>query len=298
MAAATRTPPAPAGSSAPSGFLRTTHKPSWLARTSLPLFIADQNLRDRATFPRALGPWVLDSGGFMQLLKTGRWQFTVGQYLERIALYQEKIGSLAWAAPMDYMCEWDIRHGEGNQHQFTPATYVLCHQHLTTENFMLARQLWPRYGSGPCPVRPVLQGWTPSDYLAHVDLYVTEGVSLAGLDVVGLGSVCRRSSTPSIVRLVHEVTNALPGVRLHGFGVKREGLRAVGHRLHSADSMAWSMDALHEPPLPGHPHQHCQNCFDYAMQWCDDTAAIFADPDYQTRPASRYESSWQDPRTA
>ncbi|MCW2929932.1 MAG: hypothetical protein JWM19_894 [Actinomycetia bacterium] len=277
---------------APAGFLRTTHKPSWLARTSKPLFIADQNLRDRATFPRALGPWVLDSGGFMQLKSTGRWQFTVDAYLRQIALYQEKIGNLAWAAPMDYMCEEDIRHGEGNGYQFTPRTSVLCHQHLTTENYMLACERWPRYGDGPCPVRPVLQGWRPDDYLAHAEMYAAEGVNLRGFDVVGLGSVCRRSSTLSIIRLLHEVS-AL-GLQLHGFGVKREGLRMAGHLFRSADSMAWSMDALHEPPLPGHTHQHCQNCFDYAMQWCDDTEAIFTDPDFQTRNSSLYSPSWEN----
>lgn len=278
---------------APAGFLRTTHKPDWLKRTSLPLFIADQNLRNRAAFPRALGPWVLDSGGFMQLKSTGRWQFTVDEYLQRIALYQEKIGNLAWAAPMDYMCEWDIRHGAGNLHQFSAKTSVLCHQLLTTENYLLALQRWPRYGDGPCPVRPVLQGFTPRDYLDHAELYNAQEIDLISLDVVGMGTLCRRSSTPAILRLVGAVTAELPGIRLHGFGVKREGLRYAGRMLHSADSMAWSMDALHEPPLPGHAHQHCQNCFDYAMQWCDDTAAIFTDPDHVTRPASRYASSWR-----
>ena len=285
-------PEQPATTPAPAGFIPTTHKPDWLTRTSRPLFIADQNLRNRATFPRALGPWVLDSGGFMQLLKTGRWQFTVDEYLQRIAMYQEEIGNLAWAAPMDYMCEWDIRHGAGNQYQFTPSTSILCHQLLTTENVMLARQRWPLFGDGPCPVKLVIQGWHKDDYLAHIDLYRSEGIDLAAESVVGLGSVCRRSSTPSIIRLVSAITDEVPGIRLHGFGVKREGLRAVGHLLHSADSMAWSMDALHEPPLPGHTHQHCQNCFDYAMQWSDDTAAIFANPEHETRNSSLYAPSW------
>lgn len=288
MAATTITEaPAAAGVSAPQGFLVTTHKPDWLTRTDRPLFIADQNLRNRATFPRALGPWVLDSGGFMQLKNTGRWAFTVRQYVQRIAMYQEKIGNLAWAAPMDYMCEDDIRAMTG----FRWGDAVLMHQHLTTENYMIARQVWPEYCDGPCLIAPVLQGWKVSEYEGHIDLYGAEGIDLWKQPVVGLGSVCRRSSTPSIIRLVTELS--VGGIRLHGFGVKREGLRAVGHLLHSADSMAWSMDALHEPPLPGHAHKHCGNCFDYAMQWSDDTAAIFTDPEHETRNSSLYLSTWE-----
>ena len=57
--------------------------------------------------------------------------------------------------------------------------------------------------------------------------------------------------------------------RLHGFGVKTGGLIRTGHLLASADSMAWSFAARHQPPLPGCETRHrtCANCPRYATRW-------------------------------
>jgi hypothetical protein len=58
------------------------------------------------------------------------------------------------------------------------------------------------------------------------------------------------------------------GIRLHGFGVKTGGLHLYGHRLASADSMAWSYAARRQPPLPGCAgHRNCANCLAYAARW-------------------------------
>lgn len=243
--------------SGPSGctFYLTTHKPHFLTKTDVPLFVANQNLMHRRTLPRALGPWALDSGGFMQLKKTGRWQFGSLEYLENVARYQAEIGNLQWASPMDCMCEWDIRQRTGKQ--------VCEHQMLTLWNFIHLYELWPQVGDGPCPVIPVLQGWTGADYLRHEEMYRGAGIDLTRFAVVGLGSVCRRSNTMSILRIVSELSH----LRLHGFGVKRTGLPMYGHMLVSADSAAWSLDARYEPPLPGHTHKTCANCLEYALNW-------------------------------
>jgi hypothetical protein len=56
-------------------------------------------------------------------------------------------------------------------------------------------------------------------------------------------------------------------LKLHGFGVKTSGLAAYGHLRASADSMAWSLDAGRSEPLPGHTHQSCANCLDFAAEW-------------------------------
>jgi len=70
-----------------------------------------------------------------------------------------------------------------------------------------------------------------------------------------------------IARLVSELT---PWVALHGFGMKKLGLAAAGHRLTSADSMAWSYDARrHKIRLSGHSHGNCANCLPYAARWRD-----------------------------
>lgn len=243
--------------SGPSGctFRIATHKAFFLERTDVPLLVANQNLAGRKTLPRALGPWALDSGGFMQLKKAGKWQFTALEYLENIARYQDGIGNLEWAAPMDHMCEWDIRQRTGKS--------TAHHQFLTLASFIELTELWPRVGDGPCPVIPVLQGWSGAEYLWHEEMYLKAGIDLTTLPLVGLGSVCRRSNTMSILRIVTELSH----LRLHGFGVKRTGLPMYGHMLASADSAAWSLDARYEPPLPGHTHQHCNNCLEYALNW-------------------------------
>jgi hypothetical protein len=44
--------------------------------------------------------------------------------------------------------------------------------------------------------------------------------------------------------------------------------RCSGHRLASADSMAWSYAARREPRLPGRTgHPNCANCLRYAASW-------------------------------
>jgi hypothetical protein len=57
------------------------------------------------------------------------------------------------------------------------------------------------------------------------------------------------------------------GIRTHGFGVKITGLRNFGHLLTSSDSMSWSYHGRREPPLPGHTHKNCANCYEYAARW-------------------------------
>jgi hypothetical protein len=78
--------------------------------------------------------------------------------------------------------------------------------------------------------------------------------------------VCHRQATSEINHLV--TTLARQGLRLHGFGVKTEGLTHYSHALASADSMAWSYRARREPPLLGCArHRNCANCLRYALAW-------------------------------
>jgi hypothetical protein len=247
----------PAGRPAPV-FRLATHKAFFLARTSVPLLVADQNLRERKTLPKALGPWALDSGGFMQLKKTGRWQFTAREYVQRIARYQAGIGNLAWASPMDYMNEAEIQLATGMN--------TAHHQMLTLQNYIELITWWHMDIGGPCPIIPVLQGWTIREYLWHHEMYESAGIDLASFPVVGLGTVCRRQNTIRVGILVRELADR--GLRLHGFGVKTEGLEDFGHLLASADSASWSYDAYRlGKPLFGHTHQTCSNCLDYALMW-------------------------------
>lgn len=237
-------------------FFLGTHRPQWLTRTSVPLFLSDRVLRRYKTLPIALGAWALDSGGFSELSSHGSWDRgpTPREYAARVRRYRDEIGHLVWAAPQDWMVEPSIVELSGLS--------VPEHQRRTVANFLELRGLAP-----DLPIAPVLQGWELADYLRCVDLYEAAGVDLLGEPVIGVGSVCRRQHTDAIAKVIdtvygHGLSN------LHGFGVKIGGLRRYARQLTSADSMAWSAAARREPPMPGcSGHKSCANCFRYAMTW-------------------------------
>lgn len=233
-------------------FYLGTHLPHWLRRTDVPLFISRRPLARRKP-PVARGPWVLDSGGFTELSLHGQWQVSPVEYTMEVQRLSTAIGKMEWAAPQDWMCEpWIVAK---------TGLSVREHQQRTVANILLLRQLAPEI-----PFAPVLQGWTPEDYMTHVAMYRDAGLKLADEKIVGVGSVCRRQHTTEAGRIFGQLHDL--GLRLHGFGVKVSGLKTYGSFLTSADSMAWSRNARWQPPLPQCVgHKNCANCFEYAMQW-------------------------------
>jgi len=241
----------------PYPFLLGTHQPGWLTSAGVPLFVSDRRLRRYRRLPRARAPWALDSGGFTELATFGTWAHgpTPAEYVARARRYGDEIGHLAWIAPQDWMCEPVILAGTG----LTAAE----HQRRTVANFVQLRDLAP-----DLPIVPVVQGWTPGDYLRCVDRYGTAGIDLTTEPLVGVGTVCRRQGTRDAGRILHALHTA--GVRrLHGFGFKTLGLIEYGDLLASADSMAWSFEARRRgQPLPGCTrHRNCANCLRYALAW-------------------------------
>lgn len=234
-------------------FYLGTHETSWLTRTEVPLFISHRRLRRRKGMPVALGRWALDSGGFTELSMYGEWRTTANEYVVAVRRYADEIGGLAWCAPQDWMCEPFMLESTKKS--------VAEHQALTVENFLTLRQ---ELGD---LVIPVLQGWTPDDYLRHADAYTAAGVDLGAERTVGVGSVCRRQTAAPIRRLM--TTLHAYGAALHGFGVRSEGLELYHALLASADSMAWSFNARKNPPLRGCSHARCSNCILFALAWRD-----------------------------
>lgn len=238
-------------------FFLGTHEVSWLRRAGVPLFVSRVRLEKMRTWPRAIAPWAMDSGGYSALSKPPhRWPITVPQYADQIGRAAEEIGMLEWAAPMDSMCEPHVLAGTGRTVEY--------HQHETVERYL---ELIDLVG---VPVPPVLQGFTLADYWRCVDFYAVAGVDLFSLPLVGLGTVCRRQATTEIGNLVRSLAAA--GLPLHGFGVKLDGLAAYGRLLESADSMAWSLGARMAGPQEGCPHGKdgtgsCGNCIRYALEW-------------------------------
>lgn len=266
-------------------FFLGTHKPVWLTRTDVPLFVSRRTLAEYKILPKARGPWALDSGGFSELGLNGRWTVEAADYAMEVRRYRDQIGGLQWAAPMDWMCEPFMLAKTG--------LTVREHQYRTVSNYLRLKLIAP-----DLPWVPVLQGWEPEDYLRHVEEYQAVGVDLAALPVVGVGSVCRRQDTEEALDILRPL-HAL-GLKLHGFGFKVDGLwRGAAYLLESADSLAWSDGARREwAIMPGCQHGKftyrkrlgreewgcCGNCIHYALDWRGKVLAAVArgETNYQT----------------
>lgn len=244
-------------------FYLGTHQPQWLNVSPIPLFVSRRRLTGRKTLPQALSPWALDSGGFTELQDFGAWTIAPEEYIDLVRRYRDEIGNLQWAAPMDWMCEpVVIRGGKVGPVVFAGTRLsVQEHQWRTVHNFLWLRDVAPEL-----PWIPVIQGWEPDDYQRCADLYEMNGVDLASEPTVGVGTVCRRQHTEEAVTIFSQL--AARGLRLHGFGLKVQGLQKCAQYLTSSDSMAWSYGARRKPPFCGSKtHKNCANCWIYAQMW-------------------------------
>lgn len=233
-------------------------EPSWLRRTGVPLCVSHVRLQRLRKLPRAAGRWMLDSGGFTELSRHGRWTVPAVDYAAAVRRYRDEIGGLDWAAPQDWMCEPEQLANTGLD--------IAEHQRRTVDNLLELRAVAP-----DLPFAPVLQGWRRGDHERCAELYAAAGVDLPAEPVVGLGSVCRRPDPLSVALIVDGLTAG--GLRnLHGFGVKTTALGMVGAQLGSADSQAWSSAARSRRERctedPG--RRDCRNCLHYALEWADD----------------------------
>lgn len=260
MVAMSLFPPAPT-----CRFWLGTHMTNWLGFLGVPLFVSRRRLAMRKSFPRAAAPWALDSGGFTEIETFGKWMVLPRDYAAEVRRYRDEVGMMEWAAVQDWMCEPKMLEKSG--------LTVAEHQARSIQSFLDLRDIAP-----DIPWAPVIQGWEPDDYLRCVDDYARAGVDLRDQPIVGVGSVCRRQATAEaadIFRRLHRLD-----LRIHGFGVKIEGLAISSRWLASSDSLAWSHGARHgKVRLPGHRHKNCANCPEYAMQW---RSAVLAIPGMRT----------------
>ncbi|WP_442941400.1 deazapurine DNA modification protein DpdA family protein [Nocardia sp. NBC_00403] len=150
---------------------------------------------------------------------------------------------------------------------------VTEHLHRSVGNLLDLRSLAP-----DLPIAPTVQGFTRADYELCLDLYAKAGIDLAAEPIVAIGSVCRRQNTSEAAEIITAITDAVPGIRLHGFGIKTSGLADYGSLLASSDSTAWSDTARKEKILlPGCTgHINCANCLRWAFQWREKVLASLA----------------------
>jgi hypothetical protein len=266
------------------------HRPNWLAKRELadvPVFISRRTLIDRRTgdlcrtFPRAVGRYAIDSGGFTELQRYGRWTTTPAEYVRFLRRAWDEIGPFDFAAPMDWMCEPAVIEGgefagltfAGTRQHLDPDGHLCLddlvgeHQRRTVANFGELRDLAP-----DLPIAPVVQGWTLDQYLRCVGMYRTAGVDLIAEPVVCVGSVCRRQNTDEAAAIV-DALRSYGLTNLHGFGFKIEGLRQCWSQLSTADSLSWSKDGRHAGPCQHPPYARGfqpkseANCLSYALAW-------------------------------
>lgn len=211
-------------------FYLGTHQANWLWNGGAqgPMFVAAHRMQRRSTFPAATVPFALDSGGFNHLLREGRWTTSPREYAEHAQRIKVETGKLEWAAVQDWVCAPPVLEKTGKT--------VLEHQQRTIESYFELRHLAPR-------VRwvPALQGISKGDYLRHVEMYRDAGVVLEDLDLVAVGAVASRQTSPEVIETLEELSGR--GMALHGFGIQLEGLRRSLPYLRSSDSMAWSYQA-------------------------------------------------------
>lgn len=207
------------------------HQPSDAQHFSA-CFVSVNRLRDRKG-PFVVGDWMLDSGAFTEISTHGTYRHSVGAYAAEIRRWASN-GHLLAAVAQDWMCEpWIVAK---------TGLSVLEHQRLTVARYdaLLAEDTAGVY------VLPVLQGYAPAEYVAHIRQY---GDRLTTGAWVGVGSICKRNSSPRAIEAVLLAIHAArPDLQLHGFGLKATALRSalVWDLLHTADSMAWSFQARHQ----------------------------------------------------
>ena len=230
-------------------FYTGTHNPAWLNTVRIPWFVSVKRVMKRkSSLP---GDWILDSGGFTEISKNGKYTFTAEEYAQAI-----NWTGAPYAFCMDWMCEDYILNKTGMS--------VVEHQSLTTKSFKEMRTL---VGDRALPV---LQGRSVSDYIHHLKVYKQGGLTNEHT-IFGLGSVCKRQLTDEIVHIINGLRAFDDTVKLHGFGVKVTALqdKFVVDNLYSADSMSWSFEARMgaRPSICRCDLKACNNCMEFALLW-------------------------------
>jgi len=87
---------------------------------------------------------------------------------------------------------------------------------------------------------PVLQGFDdPSQWLESLDLYKSHGITPDRFRYWGVGSICMMRSPPLVHKVLSAVRQAMPGVKLHVFGISMNSLKRVFHIINSYDTSVW-----------------------------------------------------------
>lgn len=169
---------------------------------------------------------MLDSGAFGCAFWDGGYTYGPDDYLELV----DRIRPEYWVT-MDYPCEPNIM----------PELSTTDRIAKTVENTKILN-------AAPFPgLLPVVQGWEPMEYIFCAELMESEGLLKP---VMGIGSICRRGKQEPIVNIIRHVSQRLPNVKFHAFGVKINTLNynngEILNYLDSLDTAAWQFNEKDE----------------------------------------------------
>lgn len=162
----------------------------------------------------------------------------IAEYVKLIE-YWWKHGNLLAVVTQDYMCEPFML-------ERTRLT-VGIHQRLTIYRYDAIKKLLDARGINVY-LMPVLQGYKPEEYVAHIQQY---GDRLKSGMWIGVGSVCKRNGNPKeleavLIAIRKELkAQGLKDIRLHGFGLKETAVKTplIDALIDTTDSMSWEYDA-------------------------------------------------------
>ncbi len=227
--------------------------PGWASKAGVPGFVSASRLRGRKRLKAATAPWALDSAGFTEIDKNGRYLTEPAAYAAEARLWATTMGMPDFAAIQDWTCYPESLAKTG--------LTVEANQEATVASYLELKRLDPGL-----PWMPVLQGWTWADFMRHAEMHEQAGVRLAEQPVVGFGSVGMRQDAPVVMEAARDLHRM--GIRLHAFGVKGKGIARCASWIASADSMAWSAEARWgNIRLEGCQHAKCANCLKWALKW-------------------------------
>jgi hypothetical protein len=168
----------------------------------------------------------VDCGGYHHMMSgAGEYEDSADEYLRYLLKHRPHLYALR-----DFPCEPDLLDELGRS--------VYDQQERSLDAHI---ELWNKVSGHTLAdsAVAVLQGWTKSDYLRHLDQLRDHGCLT---DYVAIGSVCRRGYDEEIADISLAIREALPpGTKLHAFGVKGSVLRfeEVVKALDSVDSAAY-----------------------------------------------------------
>lgn len=213
-------------------------------------------------------PHIVDSGGYNVQSNFGGYPWTVEEYHRWLDIQSDRFD---WAACMDLACERRFDH-------------LYIHMPVKERIFKTVENAIQHFNYDPeYKLLPVLQGWSVDEYVFCYDLMVDHGIPV---EHVGLGTVCRISSSKEIVKTENAIREQCSKVeRIHGFGVKINAFK-LGATFDSADSQAWvykpsnkavvydRWDHLEEVPMPDDSHTRTVESFKHYYSYASRLKAM------------------------